>query len=80
MKSSRDPASRPEGRETWIGKLWNRLKGGIVADVPPNLDACESCRDLDCTQERWATCANRLAVEAKRLKESGDPMCVRRSP
>jgi hypothetical protein len=74
MGSSRNPASRPTGRETWFGKLWKRLKGGIVADVPPSLDACETCREVDCTQERWSTCPPRLEVEAIRLKESGSPL------
>ena len=80
MDSSRSPATRSVGHRTWFGKFWNRLKAGIVADVPPSLDACETCREVDCTQERWSTCVTRLAVEAERLKESGDPSRNRRSP
>jgi hypothetical protein len=55
------------GRETNLGKLWGRIKAGIVADVPPSLDACETCREVDCTEERWLTCPNRLEREAELL-------------
>jgi hypothetical protein len=55
------------GRERKLGKLWGRLKAGIVADVPPSLDACETCREVDCTEERWRTCRNRLEREAELL-------------
>jgi hypothetical protein len=55
------------GRERKLGKLLGRIKAGIVADVPPSLDACESCREVDCTEERWRTCPNRLQREAELL-------------
>jgi hypothetical protein len=71
MGRSRNPTNRPRRRETWFGKLWKRVKAGVVTDVPPSLDACESCREVDCPQERWLTCPTRLAVEAERLKEEG---------
>jgi hypothetical protein len=56
-------------RETRLGKLLTRLKAGIVADVPPSIDACEACREVDCTEERWRICPARLELEAERLKE-----------
>jgi hypothetical protein len=47
-----------------LGKLWQRLSAGVVQDVPPSLEECESCREADCTQERWESCPRRLAAEA----------------
>lgn len=52
---------------TWFGKLWTRIRREVVADVPPSLEECESCREPDCTQARWLTCARRLAAEAEAL-------------
>jgi hypothetical protein len=49
---------------TMLGKMWSRLRAGLVRDVPPSIEACESCRELDCTQEMWQSCAQRLATEA----------------
>jgi hypothetical protein len=56
-------------REPRLSKVWSRLKAGIVADVPADLDACETCREVDCTEERWLTCPARLAVAAERRRE-----------
>lgn len=57
--------------DTWFGKFWNRLAAGIIDDVPPSLEACEACREVDCTQARWRSCAVRLAAEAERLMPLG---------
>lgn len=48
---------------SWFGRFWTRLKSEVIQDVPPSLDECESCREANCTQERWLTCARRLATE-----------------
>jgi hypothetical protein len=37
---------------------------GVVQDVPPGLEACEACREIGCTKQRWQTCVQRLATEA----------------
>lgn len=50
---------------TWFGRLWSRLGASVVQDVPPGLEECESCREVNCTQERWLTCARRLAAMAE---------------
>ena len=66
----------------WIDRLWQHA----VQDVPPELDACESCREVDCTAERAATCETRRvpigekstggeAVEADRPPPSPCPWC-----
>ena len=51
----------------WLGSLWTRFQREIIEDVPPCLEACESCRETDCTEARWMTCAKRLAGEAERV-------------
>ena len=37
----------------------------IVREVPPELAACEICRDGQCSEQRWLTCPNRISQEAK---------------
>jgi len=32
----------------------------IVADCPAEIDACETCRVLDCGQGKWESCERRL--------------------
>ena len=59
--------------DSWFGKFWSRLREGVVQDVPPSLEECEACREVDCTQERWLTCERRLAVEARELVGAGSP-------
>jgi len=58
--------------DNWLGRLLKRIRLGVVQDVPPGLDRCESCRELDCKQDRWARCANRLETEAAELGLSQD--------
>jgi len=55
--------------DTWLGKFWTRLRMGVVQDVPPSLDECQSCHEIECSQERWLACENRLATETARLSE-----------
>jgi len=31
-----------------------------VADCPAEIDACETCRVLDCGQGKWESCERRL--------------------
>jgi hypothetical protein len=53
--------------------LWKRVADGVVQDVPPNLDGCETCRELECTQERWESCELRLAAaKVAALADSSD--------
>ena len=40
-----------------------------MQDVPANLEQCESCREVDCTQERWESCRQRLDTEAAMLRQ-----------
>jgi hypothetical protein len=58
--------------DSWFGKFWTRLKAEVIQDVPASLEACEACRDVTCTQERWSTCARRLAAEAEQSRAGED--------
>jgi hypothetical protein len=57
--------------ESRFGKFWTRLRAGVVLDVPPSLEECEACREVDCTQERWLTCERRLTAEQTSLAAAG---------
>jgi hypothetical protein len=52
--------------------MWTRLWSGVIEDVPANLEECESCRELDCTQERWETCEKRIVTETASLGLTGN--------
>ncbi len=58
-----------------LRSFWKRVADGVVQDVPPDLDACETCRELECTQERWESCEPRLAAAkaAALAASTGDP-------
>lgn len=44
-----------------------------VAEVPAELDACESaCRRTDCRCEEWASCALRRRHEASRRAHAAE--------
>jgi hypothetical protein len=58
--------SYPMRSGTWFGRFWTRLTAEVIQDVPASLEECEACREVSCTQERWLTCARRLAAEAER--------------
>jgi hypothetical protein len=62
------------GLHAWFGSFWTRLKSKVVQDVPSSLEECESCREANCTQERWRTCARRLAAEAEQRYAREDYM------
>lgn len=57
--------------DNWLAKFWSRFYAGVVQDVPPTMEECEACREVDCTNERWQTCERRLAAESARLAATG---------
>lgn len=66
---------------SFFGKLWRRLGSGVVQDVPPSLEQCEACREVDCTQERWRSCPQRLATEAALLRQRANaPVAAQSAP
>lgn len=46
----------------WLLSLWSKY---VVADCPPELHPCESCRDLHCDERQAAECQYRIAVDGK---------------
>ena len=52
------------------GKILKFLKSliGGVEDVPAVYQACESCRETSCNQERAATCKDRALGEAQETR------------
>jgi hypothetical protein len=53
--------------KSWYSKMLAGIWSGVVRDVPPSLEACEACRELNCTEKRWLSCVERLAAEALAL-------------
>ena len=51
-----------EGGAGVFAKLWRRLKGQIVGEVPLEVALCEcDCRKPSCLENDWAKCERRLA-------------------
>jgi hypothetical protein len=46
-----------------ISQFLAAIRGGFVSDVPPEYQACESCREPSCNSERAAHCLDRLCGE-----------------
>jgi hypothetical protein len=45
-------------------KLWEFLRRHLVEEVPDEMSSCLDCGAVQCRDEQYATCANRLAREA----------------
>ncbi len=43
------------------GKFQDFIVNHLIAEVPDELSACLDCGFVECTNEKWETCANRLA-------------------
>jgi hypothetical protein len=46
-----------------ISQFLSAIRGGFVSDVPPEYQACESCREPSCNSERAEHCLDRLCGE-----------------
>jgi hypothetical protein len=46
-----------------ISQFLAAIRGGFVSDVPPEYQACESCREPNCNSERSEHCLDRLCGE-----------------
>lgn len=57
-----------------ITQFLTSVRQGLVADVPPEYQACESCREPTCDTQRAMTCADRLRGEKqeRRRRDLGD--------
>jgi len=56
--------------ESTFSLFWARLRAGVVQDVPPSLEECETCREVECTQERWLACERRMVADTASLAGS----------
>ena len=52
---------------SFFQRMFQRLSRLIIEDVPPEIDACETCRETECTEERFETCENRIKVYQIRM-------------
>lgn len=50
-----------------ISQFLKVLRDGLITDVPPEFQACESCRIESCDNERAANCEERRVAEAQEL-------------
>ena len=57
-------------------KLLSRLKKAIVGPVPPELDACEVCGQLKCSDGEWRSCEKRIAT-AEFIRKGDDAALAR---
>jgi hypothetical protein len=58
--------SEPSGKEVnYFHRLWQKIMGRIIQDVPEDYQACEfECRKLQCAMGDWEKCARRLRSKA----------------
>lgn len=62
--STNDKLDKLEGSVlSWLTRLWSTLTAAIIQDTPATLNACESCRETDCTDRRWQCCGRRQSEE-----------------
>jgi hypothetical protein len=50
-----------------ISQFLVAVKAGLVSDIPPAYQACESCRETTCNSQRVKNCKERILGE---LQES----------
>jgi hypothetical protein len=52
-------------------KLWTFVREHLVGDVPDEMSACLQCSAVQCRQDKYETCPNRLRhVEALRAMKA----------
>ena len=44
-----------------FGRIYDFIRKHLIADVPDELAACLDCDAVQCLNEKWETCPNRLA-------------------
>ena len=55
----------------YFHRLWQRLKGQIIQDVPEDVQACEfECRKLQCAMGDWEKCERRLCSMAQSQEQA----------
>ena len=57
-----------------LSRLKTRITGLFVQDCPDELYACEICNQIDCANDEWINCENRLQTFAAfRIKAKTAP-------
>jgi hypothetical protein len=46
-----------------LGRKLRALGASIKQNCPPELEACESCGELECSTERWRNCEYRKLIQ-----------------
>lgn len=54
-----------------ITQFLTAVRQGLVQEVPPEYQACESCREPECDTERAAKCEYRLQAEHEETSRRG---------
>jgi len=47
---------------TRLSTLISRVKRALIQPVPPELEACEVCGKLQCSDAEWKSCEKRIAT------------------
>ncbi|HMA96765.1 MAG TPA: hypothetical protein VKP30_28965 [Polyangiaceae bacterium] len=57
-----------------ISQLLSALRAGLISDVPPEYQACESCREPFCNSAKAENCLDRrYGEEQERSRRLSDP-------
>lgn len=54
-----------------ITQFLREVRLGVIQDVPPEYQACESCRVLECNTARAETCPDRIRAEREEQSRRG---------
>jgi hypothetical protein len=54
-----------------VTQFLKEIKAGLIQDVPPEYQACESCREPECNTARSETCKQRLQAEGQERDRRG---------
>jgi len=40
-------------------KTWSKIKQAFIQECPPEIYACEICKEPECNNEKWISCQKR---------------------
>ena len=62
------------GLQRRITQFLTAVRQGLITDVPPEYQACESCREPNCNTEKALKCEQRIQAEdeEKRRRDPGN--------
>ncbi len=66
--------TRDDSGRSYFRRLWEFVKGGIVADAPEEVAMCEfDCRKGQCRHDEWDACERRIRKGAGELFPGPQP-------